>query len=157
MTTFNKIMVFAAGLLLPASGGMAQTQVGDAQMVTVGGHCDRLVVGERTLTADCSQKLLNVTYPDRRSGFYFVLTDGQIVTFSGMDGANPTPDSDIIHLDKVVMTRKDRPGQPEVLSVKGDCTFGNPMKGPATITCEGTLADGAPFSAAFTTDGRPPA
>lgn len=157
MTGFTGTTAFTAGLLLLAADGLAQTQVGDARMVTVGGRCDRLVVAKRKLTGECSAKLLNVTYPDGRTGFYFVLTDGRIVAFSGMDGENPTPDSDVVHLDKVLMTRKDRPDRPDALPARGACTFGNPMKGPTTISCEGTLSDGGGFSAAFTTDGRPPA
>ncbi len=156
MAAFNKTLFFAAGGLFLAAGAVAQTQVGDAQMVSVTGKCDTLVVGDRQLSRDCSAKLLNVVYPDGRIGFYFVLTDGRIVTFSGMDGENPTPDSDVIDLDKVIMSRKDTPDKPDVFQAKGTCGFGNPMKGPMTVSCTGTLSGGGAFSAAFTTDGKPP-
>lgn len=146
----------AAGLLLLAAPADAQTTVGDAQMVSVGGRCGKLVVGKRTLTDTCTGKLLNVTYPDGRTGFYFVLADGRIVTFSGMDGDNPTPDTDVVDLDKVIMTRKDTPDKPDVLSATGTCRFGNPMQGPMTVSCEGRLSRGGAFSATFTTDGKPP-
>ena len=73
-----------------------------------------------------------------------------------MDGENPTPDTDVIALDKVIMSRKDTPDQPDVFKAEGTCGFGNPMKGPMTVSCAGTLADGKTFSAAFTTDGKPP-
>ncbi|WP_411035230.1 hypothetical protein [Shinella sp. BYT-45] len=155
MTVFKRTMPLA-GLLLLATGAGAQTQVGNAQMAGVTGSCGKLVVGDRQLTDACSAKLLNVTYPDGRVGFYFVLTDGRIVTFSGMDGDNPTPDTDVVDLDKVIMSRTDTPDQPDVFQASGTCGFGNPMKGPMTISCEGTLAGGGAFSAAFTTDGKPP-
>jgi hypothetical protein len=157
MTARTGPYALAAGLLLLASPALAQTKVGDAQMVSVTGRCDKLVVGGKAMTETCSGKLLNVTYPDGRTGFYFVLADGRIVTFSGMDGANPTPDTDVVDLDKVIMTRKDTPDKPDVLSATGTCRFGNPMKGPMTISCEGRLSKGGAFSASFTTDGKPPA
>lgn len=156
MTRQSAIGFLATGLGLLAADAAAQTKVGDAQMLSVKGHCDSLVVGDRSFTGDCGTQLLNVTYPDGRVGFYFVLADGRIITFSGMDGDNPTPDTDIVALDKVIMSRKDTPDQPDVFKVKGTCGFGNPMKGPMTVSCKGTLADGKAFSAAFTTDGQPP-
>ena len=154
--TALRIAALTACLLLSGAGAFAQTKIGDATMLSVTGTCGRLAVAERDLSRDCTTKLLNVTYPDGRVGFYFVLADGGMVAFSGMDGDNPTPDSDVVNLDKVIMSRKDTPDQPDVLRVTGTCTFGNPVKGPMTIACDGTLVDGAGFSAAFTTDGKPP-
>lgn len=154
MTVFRKFTPL--GLCLLATASAAQTQVGDAQMLGVSGTCAELLVGDLEFSKACSQKLLNVTYPDGRVGFYFVLDDSRIITFTGMDGDNPTPDTDSVDLDKVIVSRKDTPDQPDVFPAKGTCSFGNPMKGPATIACEGTLSDGKRFSAAFTTDGKPP-
>lgn len=156
MIVFKHSLPVTAGLCLLATGAIAQTQVGDAQMLGVTGTCEALVVGKQQFSNTCSQKLLNVSYPNGRVGFYFVLEDGRIITFSGMDGANPTPDSDVIDLDKVIVSRKDTPDTPDVFPAKGTCGFGNPMKGAMTVSCEGTLADGQAFSARFTTDGKPP-
>lgn len=156
MTVFHPRALLAAGMTLLATAAGAQTTLGNAQMVSVTGHCGRLLVGERDLTAACSTKVVNVAYPDARVSFYFLLSDGTVVSFSGMDGENPTPDTDVIHLDKVLMTRKDRPDAPDVFPARGTCGFGNPMKGPMTIACEGTFSEGGTFSASFTTDGSPP-
>lgn len=156
MAVFRRTASFAAGSLLLATAAAAQTQVGNARMLSVTGSCGKLVVGDRQYSGECSAKLLNVTYPDGRVGFYFVLTDGRMVAFSGMDGDNPTSDSDVVHLDKIIISRRDTPDKPDVLQAEGTCGFGNPMKGPMTIACEGTLSDGGAFSAAFTTDGTPP-
>ena len=156
MTAFTRTVLCAAGLLALPIVAAAQLKVGNAQMASVTGICGKLVVGDRELTGACSAKLLNVTYPDGRVGFYFVLDDGRIVTFSGMDGDNPTPDTDVIHLDKVIMSRTDTPDQPDVFAATGTCGFGNPVKGPMTVACDGTLSLGGTFSAAFTTDGKPP-
>jgi hypothetical protein len=146
-----------AGLCgLLATSAMAQTKVGDAEMVSLEGACEHLVIGDLALSDTCSSKLLSVSYPDGRVGFYFVLDDGRIVTFSGMDGDNPTADSDVVDLDKLIMTRKDTPDQPDVFAATGTCTFGNPFKGVMTIACEGTLSDKRAFSASFKTNGQPP-
>ena len=150
------IRLLSAGIGLVAGDATAQTKLGDAQMLAVTGKCEGLVIGERSFSGACGTKLLNVSYPNGRVGFYFVLGDGRIITFSGTDGENPTPDTDIIALDKVIMSRKDTPDQPDVFKAEGTCGFGNPMKGPMTVSCAGTLADGKTFSAAFTTDGKPP-
>ena len=103
MPLFPAYSSLAAGLTLLATTAGAQTAVGDAQMVSVTGNCGKLLVEQQDLTASCSGKLLNVVYPDGRVAFYFVLEDGRIVSFSGMDGENPTPDTDVVHLDNVFM------------------------------------------------------
>lgn len=158
MATIRKGMAFplAALSMALAAGAAAQTKIGEIVVISVEGTCGDLAVVGRRLGGECSGKLLNFTYPDGRVGLYFGLKSGAIVTFSGMDGDNPTPDSDVIHLDKVIMSRSDTPDTPDVYAATGTCRFGNPYKGPATIACEGRLTDGRPFTAAFTTNGKPP-
>lgn len=143
-------------MLLAAQSAQAQTKVGEATMMALEGVCETLVVGARALGAECSAKILNVSYPDGRVSFYFVLTDGRIVAFSGMDGENPTPDSDVVDLDQLIVSRADTPDKPDVTTVRGTCGYGNPYKGAMTVRCEGSLDDGHAFSAVFTTDGNPP-
>lgn len=147
----------AAGLWMwPTAPVPAQTKIGDADMSALEGSCNRLVIGSLDLTDACSGKLLSVAYPDGRVGFYFVLNDGRIVTFTGMDGDNPTPDTDVVNLDRLIMTRKDTPDQPDVSDVSGTCAFGNPFRGAMTVSCEGSLPEGIGFTGSFTTDGQPP-
>ncbi len=76
MTVFHPRALLAAGMTLLATAAGAQTTLGNAQMVSVTGHCGRLLVGERDLTAACSTKVVNVAYPDARVSFYFLLSDG---------------------------------------------------------------------------------
>lgn len=134
----------------------AQTKIGDADMSALEGRCNRLAIGSLDLTDDCAGKLLSVAYPDGRVGFYFVLADGRIVTFTGMDGDNPAPDTDVVNLDRLIMTRKDTPDQPDISDASGTCAFGNPFKGAMTVSCEGSLPEGIGFAGSFTTDGQPP-
>jgi hypothetical protein len=151
------LLVVAAAVLatLPSPAG-AQTKIGNATAMALNGTCDKLVIGKQKLGDSCDGKLLNMAYPDGRVGFYFVLDDGRVVTFSGMDGANPTPDTDIVELDKVIIGVKGKPNNPKVVNATGTCKYGNPYQGETTVTCNGKLADGQMFSASFTTDGNPP-
>lgn len=134
----------------------AQTKIGNATAMTLTGSCDKLLVSRQKLGDLCDGKLLNMSYPDGRVGFYFILEDGRAITFTGMDGANPTPDSDVVDLDKVIIGVKGKPNSPKVVSATGTCKYGNPYKGESTVICAGKTAVGSAFSATFTTDGNPP-
>ena len=140
----------------PVNLAHAQTTIGDATAMGLTGSCDKLILGKQKLADSCSGKLLNMSYPDGRVGFYFILDDGRIVTFSGMDAPNPTPDTDDVKVDKVIMGVKGKPKDPEVVAATGTCTYGNPYKGESTVSCDGTMSNGQRFSARFTSDGKPP-
>jgi hypothetical protein len=73
-----------------------------------------------------------------------------------MDAPNPTPDTDVVKVDQVIMGVKGKPNDPEVVAATGTCTYGNPYKGAATVSCDGTMSNGQRFSARFTSDGKPP-
>jgi hypothetical protein len=134
-----------------------QTKVGDVQMVVLNGSCDKLTLGKKKYGDVCSSKILSTSYPDGRVGFYFVMEDGRSITFSGMDGENPTPDTDITNIDKVIANFNVKtPDKPNVFAATGKCSFGNPYKGKSTISCKGKLSDGRAFAGVFTTDGSPP-
>lgn len=150
--------ILALSLLsLPAATGTAQTSLGNAQMIAVEGTCDALRIGKRDMSTACGTKLLNIVYPNGRLGFYFVLGDGTLVGFTGIDGENPTPDDDLLQVDQIIATRKDTPDKPDVSRAKGTCRYGNPYKGVMTLSSSGTLAKGGAFAAIFTTNGKPPA
>lgn len=156
MTVFPTRALLAAGTTLLATAAGAQTTTGMAQMLSMTGHCDRLRLGERDLTATCSAKLVKIINPNGRISVYFLLADSRAVSFSGMDDKDAAPDTDVMHLDKVFTTRLDTLDAPDAFPASGTCRFGNTMKGPMTIACEGTFTEGGTFSASFTTDGSPP-
>ncbi|MBY5323583.1 hypothetical protein HFN11_25245 [Rhizobium leguminosarum] len=150
------LAAIAAVPAMPVNLAHAQTTIGDATAMGLTGSCDKLILGKQKLADSCSGKLLNMSYPDGRVGFYFILDDGLIVTFSGMDAPNPTPDTDVVKVDKVIMGVKGKPKDPEVVAATGTCTYGNPYKGESTVSCDGTMSNGQRFSARFTSDGKPP-
>jgi hypothetical protein len=151
--------LIAATLIAPAISGspaLAQTKIGNATAMVLTGTCEKLTIGREKLGDSCSGKLMNSSYADGRVGFYFVLDDGRAITFSGMNGVNPTPDTDVVNLDKVIIGVKGKPNKPRVVAASGTCKYGNPYAGESNVTCNGKMADGKTFSASFTSDGSPP-
>ncbi len=154
---FTRFSMTASLLLVAFStSAVAQTKIGNATAMTLSGTCDKLVIGRQKLGDSCDGKLLSMSYPDGRVGFYFITDDGRAITFSGMDGANPTPDTDVVDLDKVIIGVKGKPNNPKVFNASGTCKYSNPYLGEAMVTCNGKTSDGQTFSASFTTDGSPP-
>lgn len=144
-------------LLAIAEPASAQSNVGGAQVLVLDGSCDKLTLGKRKMADRCSPKMMSTSYPHGRVGFYFIMEDGTGVTISGMDGANPTPDTDVTVVDKVIVNLDPKKlNKPDVFPATGKCTFGNPYKGEMTISCKGKLRDGRAFAGSFTTDGAPP-
>jgi hypothetical protein len=149
-------VVSVAMLAISTTPAKAQTKIGNATTMVLNGSCDKLTIGRQKLGDGCGGKLMNSSYPDGRVGFYFILDDGRTITFSGMDGANPTPDTDVVDLDKVIIGIKGKPSKPKVVAASGTCKYGNPYAGQSTVTCNGKMVDGQTFSANFTSDGSPP-
>jgi hypothetical protein len=98
------------------------------------------MVAGRDLPAQCSPDpanalLLNTSYPDGRSGFYIV-TDGFILTFSGMGSLQikTSPDSVVQPVDLVLLNRlvKVDPNRPAKLRATGTCSYENPTRGVPT-------------------------
>ncbi|TFF19858.1 hypothetical protein E3C22_19530 [Jiella endophytica] len=146
-----------AGLALLSVMMIAQARAENpSSMMTMSGRCDKLLVGGHDMTRFCEGKILSTAYPSGRVGFYFVLRNGAIVTFSGNDVPNPTPQTDRLFIDKLITNLGD--GIPSASEPAiGSCDYSNPYAGkPAFVRCIGKGAAGEPFRASFTTDGRPP-
>ena len=117
------------------------------------GVCGSMLVGQRELAPSCKGLLMNTSFSDGRSGFYFVSDEGAL-TFSG-DGrkqVKPDPDRAIQPVDLVLFTSG---GKTQKLKAVGSCTFANPYKGPVDIVC---IADTEErnFVGKFRTDGNAP-
>lgn len=117
------------------------------------GSCKRHVVRETNRTSTCAGVLLNTTYADGRSGFYFV-SDGTALTFSGLgpNQVKPHPDTAVQPIDLVIMGSGT--GYLKSKAV-GQCEFSNPNLGPVEVKCR-AVADTGVFDAAFVSDGTPP-
>ncbi len=117
------------------------------------GNCAQLVIGEDDLTSKCEQKLLQTAVNEQNIDFYFSTTDGRLYIFNGTDGVNPSPDTDITQINKVIFSENEKNTD---YPASGRCSYGNPYKGRTTVLCSGTLQDNRRFDATFITDGQPP-
>jgi hypothetical protein len=123
-------------------------------LATVRGTCERLVIGGRDLTGQCTGTLLNTSYATGRVGFYFVTNDGGALTFTGMGTSQVKPDQDtaLQPVDGVIFGFK---GQFDKAKAVGTCRYTNPYARPGTIRCRAETQGGV-FAADFVTDGKPP-
>ncbi|WP_210259179.1 hypothetical protein [Agrobacterium sp. a22-2] len=145
----------ACMLVLPA--GLAGAQdVATPPIMMLSGKCLRVIVGEQDMTAACSGKLGRTVLADGRSGFYFLLGQNHILTFSGTDVMRKNAKGASIKVDRLIFNEGLETNKPKVLSARGQCTYGNPSKGQITVRCSGSLRQGTKFSASFQSDGTPP-
>lgn len=123
-------------------------------LATVNGTCERLVIGGRDVTAQCTGTLLNTSYATGRVGFYFVTRDGAALTFTGMGSSQikPDPDTALQPVDGVIFGFDGRFDRSKAV---GTCRFTNPYARPGTVNCRAETQDGV-FAAEFVTDGKPP-
>lgn len=123
-------------------------------LATVSGTCERLLIGDRDVTAACKGVLLNTSYATGRVGFYFVTSDGAALTFTGLGSSQikPDPDTAVQPVDGVIFGFK---GQFDRSKAVGTCRFTNPYARPGTVSCRADTQNGA-FAAEFVTDGKPP-
>ena len=137
------IILLIAGVYWPQDA-FAQGNLDGMRMTSLRGRCIRVMVAGRDLPAQCSPDpanalLLNTSYPDGRSGFYIV-TDGFILTFSGMGSLQikTSPDSVVQPVDLVLLNRlvNGDPNRPAKLRATGTCSYENPTRGvPTMIEC----------------------
>lgn len=142
----------------------AQSNLQGMRMTSLRGRCIQIIAHGRNLPAQCSPDpanalLMNTSYPDGRSGFY-VVTDGFILTFSGMGSQQikNSPDSvvqpvDLVLFNKLVNGDANRPTK---LRATGVCSYENPTRGiPTKIECNAQTEQGQ-FALEFLHNGRYP-
>jgi hypothetical protein len=147
-----------------SQGTYGQSNLQDIRMASLRGRCIRVMVAGRDLPAKCSPDpanaaLLNINYPDSRSGFY-IATDGFVLTFSGMGSQQikNSADSVVQPVDSVIFSQlvNDGPIQPTKLRALGTCSFENPTKGvPTKIECNAKTEQGQ-FALEFLHNGEYP-
>lgn len=121
------------------------------------GTCERLVVFGTNFSDHCDGRIVQSVYNNGRAGFALAIGDkGGAATFSGIERGKPDADSQLQSLDKVIFTIGLEEVPPNVTAVTGSCVYGNPYKGPVTISCQGADADNKPYLLQFRTDGSPP-
>jgi hypothetical protein len=147
---------YLSSAFLIAVPAASAAQINGMQVNFIKGNCQQLFLGKEQFASRCSDKLMSTAYPNRRVGFHFVLDDGRGLSFSGMDGENPSSETDIVNIDKVIVNAKGGTDGAVDYQATGTCIYGNPYDGPMTVTCQGKTKDGRKFSGIFTSDGSAP-
>lgn len=143
-------VLITSGLAAPAA---AQDASNLQSMVFLSGTCDRLVVAGRDATAACRGMVLNLNYRTGRTSFAFTEGENRMVSFSGM---GTQAEGDVARHDLDLVTIAEGP-QAAVTSeaATGACAYSNPYAGRSYVRCTAHTEAGE-YSAAFTSDGRPP-
>ena len=148
--------MFVAGvLLMSADSGRADSRL--TGMATVMGTCQKLVIAGQDRSLECTGRLLNTDYDDRRTGFYFILLNGGVITFSNRGDLEERagPDKRVAPVDLVIIGQYPNKKIDRV-PAKGRCRYGNLFKGrPSLIECSADSELGR-FEATFLSNGEKP-
>ncbi len=125
---------------------------------SISGRCTRIVVAGTNISKNCSGKVVNITYDNGRSGYWFVLKDGSILSFSGelaksifnKDGSALQP------IDQVTFAKETDGAPPGSAVAIGACHMTDPSKGKAFLKCRAKINGDQYFEGAFVSDGFPP-
>ncbi|MGQ3212337.1 hypothetical protein [Shinella sp.] len=121
------------------------------------GKCRVLIASGHDFSDACESKVLNSGHGNGRIGFYFFISDKAVLTISGEDRPNPSPDTDETRVDMFLLNLGIEGVPPSQTKAFGKCWYDNPFQGvPAKVHCNGTMEDGSPFDAQFLTDGSEP-
>ena len=161
---FLRLSILLAVCILLPQVTSAQSNLEGIRLTSLRGRCIRVVAAGRDLPAQCSPDpanavLLNTSYPDGRSGFY-VVTDGFILTFSGMGSQQikTSPDAVVQPVDLILFNRlvNGDPNRPAKLRATGTCSYENPTRGvPTKVECNAQTEQGQ-FSLEFLHSGASP-
>ncbi|UFZ02495.1 hypothetical protein LQG66_24820 [Bradyrhizobium ontarionense] len=147
--------ILVAGMLLISAGsGRADSRL--TGMAIVKGTCQKLVIAGKDRSLECTGSLLNTDYDDQRTGVYFTLLDGGVITFSNRGDLEERAGSDkhVAPVDLVIIGQYPNKKINRV-AAKGRCRYGNPFKGPSLIECSADSELGR-FEATFLSNGEKP-
>ncbi|NKK36831.1 hypothetical protein GFL72_19625 [Rhizobium leguminosarum bv. viciae] len=126
-------------------------------MAILKGTCEKLIMKGDDLTGHCSNQIIQSIYNTGRTGFTVTVGDkGTVMTFSGLEGAKPDPDTQLQDLDFIILNLGIEGVAPARTRVRGGCGYSNPYKGPTTISCQATGEKGEAYLLQFRSDGSPP-
>jgi hypothetical protein len=155
MRTAAVVLAVIGAASSPAA--IAQDIPGLIGMASLTGTCEQLIAAGNDFSPHCSDMILQSIYDNGRTGFTLIIGDqGTVVTFSGMEGAKPDPDSQLQSVDKVILNLGIDGVPPSSTETKGSCSYRNPYKGPMTIGCHAVDDEGKSYYVQFTTDGSEP-
>jgi hypothetical protein len=147
-------MLVAGVLLTSAGSGRADSRLTGMAIMT--GACQKLVIAGQDRSLECTGRLLNTDYDDHRTGFYFMLLNGGMITFSNRGDLEQRagPDKRVSPVD-LVMIGEYPSKKINSVAAKGRCKYGNPFKGPSLIECSADSELGH-FEATFLSSGQKP-
>ncbi|WP_315724058.1 MULTISPECIES: hypothetical protein [unclassified Bradyrhizobium] len=154
-STALAVAVFAISFIsMPADPALADPRL--TGMAIVKGTCKKLVIAGKDRSADCKGVLLNTDYDDQRTGFYFTLLDGGVITFSNRGDLEerPGPDDIVTPVDLMIIGQSPKQSINR-LKAKGRCRHGNPFKGPSLLECTADSELGR-FEGTFLSNGEKP-
>ena len=135
-----------------AAGPTAAQQGAEIKMT---GQCERLVIGDKDVTQNCKEQLVN-TVSRGRTTFDFAAEDGQTLSFSGSGAQHEATEEteQLQPISLVVSGLKNNEGivrspAPAV----GACRFSSPQPGKTQIACEAS-SQGKTFAGTFITDAK---
>jgi len=121
------------------------------------GECHSLTLAKYDFTQGCEPKLINIVHKDGRTGFYFTVRTGPVITFSGKAPQSKVgTDSAIQPIDRLIWNFGSGVA-PIVMPATGECKFTNPFKGRAWIACRARTKDGESVGEFETNGARPTA
>jgi hypothetical protein len=152
---FGLLAVAAEGVFGPAV--YAQEIKGLVGVATQTGSCERLIAAGNDFSDHCSTTIIQSIYDTGRTGFTLAIGDkGTVITFSGMEGKKPDPDSQLQSVDKVILNLGIEGVPSSMTDTKGSCSYRNPYNGPMTIGCHALDEDNNSYLLEFVTDGSEP-
>ena len=150
-------MLCVAALGVAAGEVLAQDLNDLIGMATLSGRCEKLIAAGHDLTGACSDKIVQSIYATGRTGFTLPIGyDGAVITFSGIEGRKPDPDTQLQSVDKVILNLAIEGAPASMKDAKGGCQYRNPNNGPMLIGCHAVDNDGQSYSLQFRTDGSRP-
>ncbi|WP_342153007.1 hypothetical protein [Methylorubrum sp. SB2] len=140
-------------LLAALAAGPAAAQQGAEIKMT--GQCERLVIGDKDITQNCKEQLVN-TVTRGRTTFDFAAWDGQTLSFSG-SGAQHEATEETEQLQPVSLVVSGLKNAEGIVRspapAVGACRFSSPQPGKTQIACEAT-SQGKTFAGTFVTDAK---
>lgn len=150
MTTRAASLLALLGAL--AAGPAAAQQGAEIKMT---GQCERLVIGDKDITQNCKEQLVN-TVTRGRTTFDFAAWDGQTLSFSG-SGAQHEATEETEQLQPVSLIVSGLKNNEGIVRspapAVGACRFSSPAPGKTQIACEAT-SQGKTFAGTFITDAK---
>lgn len=153
----GRLAVFMGCVALIAAvpaGAMAQDKPpGLVSLLQVSGKCLKVSVARQEMGEGCTGQMGIAVYADGRVGFHFMMRNNHIFSISGVEGAQGRSG---VKVDRVVFNDAIEVNKPEVITARGNCTYGDPFGGRMTVRCTGVIGNAQDFVASFQTDGKAP-